>query len=190
VLESLRQYGLDEATLASFELGLSLRVAAPKIEAYYQFYGTGVRSLVEGYDEECETWVQWQGKQICSADGLEDIIRKEDHDRRYDLREGIDYSEVKELPFDHVYNPDVQAPTVILYGDIQTDSFIPFHIILKALAKEGLVRYILRYRPLPSQSNNPELVISGYGVELMLKRTDYIVIDDREVEIGSPQSIH
>jgi UDP-glucose:glycoprotein glucosyltransferase len=44
------------------------------------------------------------------------------------------------------------------------------------------VEYVLRYKP-PRGSRN-SLHLAGYGVELALKKTDYIVIDDREVETG------
>lgn len=49
------------------------------------------------------------------------------------------------------------------------------------MAKEGQVSYVVRYRPPPSASFRP-LFLAGYGVELTLKRTDYIMIDDREAE--------
>jgi UDP-glucose:glycoprotein glucosyltransferase len=93
---------------------------------------------------------------------------------------------IKELPFDHVYNPSVKEETVVLYADINTELFKTFHSTLKKLADQGMVRYILRYRLVSStQSPGKPLFVSGYGVELMLKRTDYIVIDDREVEAGT-----
>ena len=95
---------------------------------------------------------------------------------------------VKELPFDHVYNPSVDTNTAVVYADIQTDAFKSLHALLKKLAGQGTVRYILRYRPpVKASSDDKPLFVSGYGVELMLKKTDYIVIDDREVETGSPQ---
>ena len=77
----------------------------------------------------------------------------------------------------------------MLYADIQNELFREFHTTLKKLADEGIVRYILRYRPVKGHSpsrplKDKRLFVSGYGVELMLKRTDYIVIDDREVETG------
>ena len=78
---------------------------------------------------------------------------------------------------------------MVLYADIQTEAFKDFHAILKKLADEGVVRYILRYRP-PIVSKDKPLFTSGYGVELMLKRTDYIVIDDREVESGNSSLFH
>jgi UDP-glucose:glycoprotein glucosyltransferase len=96
---------------------------------------------------------------------------------------------VKELPFGHVYNPSALAEVAVLYADIQADTFNDFHSILKKLADEGIVQYILRYRPATNSATlslkDKPLFVAGYGVELMLKRTDYIVIDDREVETGN-----
>jgi len=66
-------------TLASFELGLSLHIAAPKIEAYYQFYKTGVVQIISTYREDCENWVLWRGQQICSPGDLETELRKGGH---------------------------------------------------------------------------------------------------------------
>ena len=59
--------------------------------------------------------------------------------------------------------------------------FKEFHQSLSALAKDGVVSYRVRYRP-PQQWVPRPLFLSGYGVELALKRTDYIVIDDRDAE--------
>jgi UDP-glucose:glycoprotein glucosyltransferase len=91
-----------------------------------------------------------------------------------------------------VYNPSAEAETVVLYADIQTEIFKDFHTELKNLADQGIVRYILRYRPVTGFSptrplKDKPLFVAGYGVELMLKKTDYIVIDDREVETGISQ---
>lgn len=48
-------------------------------------------------------------------------------------------------------------------------------------AREGKTSYRVRHKKAPSLHAKP-LVIPGYGVELALKRTDYIVIDDRDDE--------
>ena len=50
--------------------------------------------------------------------------------------------------------------------------------MLSSTARIGRTSYRVRYRPPPIATSTP-LVLSGYGVELALKRTDYIVIDDR-----------
>lgn len=80
------------------------------------------------------------------------------------------------LPFDRVLGIGKDA---ILYADPTHASFGPFHDVLSKAARQGDVSYRLRYRRSPGVSNTP-LPVSGYGVKLDLKRTDYIVIDDRE----------
>ena len=50
--------------------------------------------------------------------------------------------------------------------------------MLSSTARNGQTSYRIRYRPSLSHSSRP-LSINGYGIELALKRTDYIVIDDR-----------
>jgi len=57
----------DRETLSSFQFALSVRSAAPRIEAHYQFYNTSVeQSLEVEQTNECETWVSFGGKQYCS----------------------------------------------------------------------------------------------------------------------------
>jgi UDP-glucose:glycoprotein glucosyltransferase len=65
-----------------------------------------------------------------------------------------------------------------LYADITSPEFPRFHHALSSAARSGKQAYRVRYRR--PAGERPRLPISGYGVELALKRTDYIVIDDRE----------
>lgn len=51
--------------------------------------------------------------------------------------------------------------------------------MLSKTAKDGKTSYRIRHKPSNKASKLP-LVVNGYGVELQLKRTDYIVIDDRQ----------
>lgn len=57
----------EPEALASFEFALSVRSAAPRIEAHYQFYRTSVEpSLLAEQTKACEIWVSFNGKQFCS----------------------------------------------------------------------------------------------------------------------------
>lgn len=96
------------------------------------------------------------------------------------LANSSDCSDPRELPFDRVFG-DPSLPPAILYADIATPMFKEFHQSLSAMAKEGQVSYRVRYRP-PQHWTPRPVFVSGYGVELALKRTDYIVIDDRDAE--------
>jgi UDP-glucose:glycoprotein glucosyltransferase len=72
-------------------------------------------------------------------------------------------------------------PASILYADITSPTFGQFHKTLSKTARDGKTSYRIRHRKSLFPNSKP-LVIPGYGVELALKRTDYIVIDDRDDE--------
>lgn len=55
-------------------------------------------------------------------------------------------------------------------------------------ARAGKTSYRIRHRAAPGITKKP-LVINGYGVELALKRTDYIVIDDRDEDVAGPSEV-
>jgi UDP-glucose:glycoprotein glucosyltransferase len=86
----------------------------------------------------------------------------------------------RELPFDRVLG-DLSLSPAVLYADISSPTFRDFHETLSNMAKQGQISYRVRYRP-PQHWISRPLFVSGYGVELALKRTDYIVIDDRDAE--------
>jgi UDP-glucose:glycoprotein glucosyltransferase len=85
------------------------------------------------------------------------------------------------LPFDRHFGNADTIPAV-LYADITAPIFKPFHSLISTAAKNGRVSYRIRHRP--SKSPRKPLELNGFGVELALKRTDYIVIDDRKADEG------
>lgn len=87
---------------------------------------------------------------------------------------------LRQVPFDRVLGNTHGVPPSILYADINSPLFGQFHQTVSQTAKAGQTSYRLRYRPSTSGDANQPLFVNGYGVELALKRTDYIVIDDRE----------
>jgi UDP-glucose:glycoprotein glucosyltransferase len=156
--------------LSSFKFALSLHAAAPRIEAHFQYYNTSVQPrMMAAQDAACPVWVHFDDKQYCSPT-LE----------RAQQPFSIDVDEI--LPFDHVLGSNDDPPS-ILYADITHPLFAQFHSTVSQTAKEGRTSYRLRYRP-ATQGATP-LYLSGYGVELNLKRTDYIVIDDRDASEGT-----
>ncbi len=88
-----------------------------------------------------------------------------------------EFSSPQELPFDRVQG-NASAPASILYVDITSPTFGQFHQTLIRTARQGKTSYRVRHKK-PLTRKGAPLLISGYGVELALKRTDYIVIDDR-----------
>ncbi|GME40286.1 UDP-glucose:Glycoprotein Glucosyltransferase [Neofusicoccum parvum] len=159
----------DPDALSSFQLALSIHAAAPRIEAHYQFYNTSVEPSLEAeQSEECDSWVLLNKKQYCSPE-----LAKE-HGAVKDAR-GDD------LPFDRPMTQERRLVPSVLYADITSPSFRKFHKTISKTAVEGRSTYKLRHKPSKTSRHEP-LAVHGYGVELALKRTDYIVIDDRQAE--------
>lgn len=58
----------DPESLSSFKFALSIRSAAPRIQAHYQYYNTSVQPFfVAAQDAACPVWVHFEGKQYCSS---------------------------------------------------------------------------------------------------------------------------
>ena len=93
VLRTLQdQFLSDPVTLGLFELGLSLHTAAPKIEAYYQYYRSSVvPSVGENYDDGCVAWVHFDGRQFCRLEDLKSALVQSGTPQRYiEYDTGID----------------------------------------------------------------------------------------------------
>ena len=85
----------------------------------------------------------------------------------------------KPLPFDRLRGRDPSDEYNVLYADIQSSSFTKDYVKMKSDHLRQESGYGVRHRPGGSPRNG-SLPMAGYGVELALKRTDYIVIDDRD----------
>ncbi|KAM5363345.1 hypothetical protein ACJZ2D_012086 [Fusarium nematophilum] len=173
-LDLLRQDGhiTTPDALSTFKLALSLRSAAPRIEAHYQYYSTAVDpASTESEADKCQDWVLVDSNKYCSP--TLDVVADSD----------LSSKQLNVLPFDRVLGIGKEA---VLYADPTSPSFGPFHEALSKAAKHGDLSYRLRYRRSGNAPDGP-LPVSGYGVELALKRTDYIVIDDREAGQSSEQ---
>ena len=160
--------------LSSFDFALSLHSTAPRIEAHYQYYNASVEpSLGQDEEGECETWIhaQFSGERYCSPDMAGSSAQKLD-------KPSIDFHQ---LPFDRVLGDADNGRPSVLYADITSQSFRKFHKTISKTATEGKTSYRVRYKPTDALTSTP-LAIGGYGVELALKRTDYIVIDDRQAD--------
>ncbi|KAL2024740.1 hypothetical protein VTK56DRAFT_5561 [Thermocarpiscus australiensis] len=166
-VQVLRDEGhMNAEELSTFKLALSMRAAAPRIEAHYQYYATAVEPSLSGDQDGCEQWFLVDGKQYCTP--------------TLDAAHGdVKNSQQRTLPFDRRLGAGPQD--IILYADITAQSFGAYHETAMRFARDGEGSYRLRYRRSPAHPNEP-LSVSGYGVELTLKRTDYIVIDDRDTD--------
>lgn len=92
------------------------------------------------------------------------------------------------MELDHVLPLETGSDLfTILYADVYDSQFAAFRRYLDSLSNSHGLQYSIRYRPSTASEKAPNLVLAGYGVELALKSTDYIVIDDRDLGHGDDQ---
>lgn len=179
---SEKGYLSSPGSLALTKVALSLHATAPAIQAYYHYYDNAVlpaklNATAEGtapFDETCAIWAELDDRQACTVASLAGLL---------DSTSPTAVHSAHFLPFDHILRPTAagaQSPVVILYADITSASFLPFHEYLSLKVNSDGITYVLRYKP-PATKASP-VYLSGYGVELALKKTDYLVIDDRKVD--------
>jgi hypothetical protein len=94
---------------------------------------------------------------------------------------------------DHVYPLALgvvsgTVPTVILYGALGTAEFHAAHTTLAAAAAAGKVQYIVRHHHV---GDGEPLRLAGFGVELDVKKMDYVATDDTKIsDDGAPLAGH
>ncbi|KAI8362188.1 UDP-glucose:glycoprotein glucosyltransferase-domain-containing protein [Mortierella sp. GBAus27b] len=183
-LEIIKNEGfVSPQALSTLKWSLAMHTTAPWVEAHYHLYNSTIvpdRTSKQGFDPSCGVWVDWYDRQICTASELEATVAGE-------LAQYANKVDVKPttMDLDHVQSsrsdPGLFA---ILYADVYDPEFIKFRRYLDKLSKEHGLQYSIRYRPPISSVASSPLVLAGYGVELALKSTDYIVIDDRDLGHG------
>lgn len=136
----------------------------PRIQSHFQLAKDALRQA------ECKaaTFVQLGSELICNLEQLKKTLSSKD--------KSLDVT-LETYGFDHIY-PGSENNTrhAILYADIGSREFRQFHDYLSKQAIEGKIRYIARHYLVKTYKKRVRL--SGYGVELHLKSTEYKSQDD------------
>ncbi|XP_065333723.1 UDP-glucose:glycoprotein glucosyltransferase isoform X1 [Cloeon dipterum] len=151
------------------KLALSMRVYSPRIEMYSQI--ARERGLE---DSKCVAAVDLHGTLLCDPS---EIIPK--------LNAVIEGENPVLYKIDHHFSSKSisQRATAVLYAELGTEQFQTFHKVLKEAASRHNVDYVLRHYIVPSKRQDAgKILLSGYGVELQIKSTEYKVQDDSQVK--------
>ncbi|XP_055601750.1 UDP-glucose:glycoprotein glucosyltransferase [Uranotaenia lowii] len=145
------------------KLSLSLHSFSTKVQAHLQV----AHEILKQGDCDSTAFVSIGGKLACDVDELYSVLKSIDADPK----------NVETFSLDHVFpGSENNSLTAILYAEIGTKEFKVFNDILKTEAETGNIRYVLRH--FVKQSQSSKLRLSGYGVELHLKSTEYKSQDD------------
>ncbi|KAK6902778.1 hypothetical protein I203_108037 [Kwoniella mangroviensis CBS 8507] len=189
LLESMKNlissYSLLSGSESTFDLVLALHTAVPKIQAQFSWYESAIRPKERQLGVEAckeDGWVEWRGKGFC---GVEELKR----DVEMSIEEGLHHldSQADTLPFDHISSPtstsSLSSSAVLYFKPHSQNSANLLNYLSYHESQYPNFHYIVRYlRPTSPLSENEmqrKTPLSGWGVEMALKKMDYLVVDDR-----------
>lgn len=159
---SLASKHISPLQLNLLKLTLSLRAFSPAVQTHQQI------AQEIPISKECPAFIDVKGHMTCDPKKLDSLLAGKGPSSTV-------------YQFDHVYpGASGDKPVVILYAELGTPQFVEFHRTLKEKAEQKEIQYVLRhFIQDPSQK---KLRLSGYGVELAIKSTEYKAKDDTKVE--------
>ncbi|XP_043926163.1 UDP-glucose:glycoprotein glucosyltransferase 1 [Protopterus annectens] len=163
IMKRASQY-LSDLQQNLLKFALSLRTYSSTVQTFQQIAAS------EPPPEGCKAFYTVHGKKSCSSGSLENLLKTAAERSNPYLFKG-----------DHRYpvlNKD--TPTVILYAEMGTEEFAHFHQLFSSKANNGLISYVFRHY-ISNPSKN-KVYLSGYGVELAIKSTEYKAKDDTQVK--------
>ncbi|KAK9537662.1 hypothetical protein VZT92_005260 [Zoarces viviparus] len=164
VLKKAGQF-LTDLQVNLLKFALALRSYSPAVQASQQIASD------EPPPEACPAFVSIHGQRSCSTKDIKKLLKAAAGRPKPYLHKN-----------DHTY-PGVNksdVPVVILYAEIGTKKFTSFHKVLSGKAGEGTLVYVLRH--FVAVPKPQKMLLSGYGVELAIKSTEYKAVDDTKVK--------
>ncbi|XP_043227369.1 UDP-glucose:glycoprotein glucosyltransferase 1-like isoform X2 [Amphibalanus amphitrite] len=154
---------LSASELGLLRFSLSLRRHSPRVALWQR-----LAADLEPPADCASTFVQLGDRLLCSAGELAEAAAAET-------------AGPETFSVDHRYGEQPAGrAAAVLYGRLGTESLCKLHTELKQLADERKVDYVLR--PYSGASEGGSKVrLSGYGVELAIKSTEYKAQDDTKV---------
>ncbi|XP_055253991.1 UDP-glucose:glycoprotein glucosyltransferase 1 [Moschus berezovskii] len=143
---------------------LSLRSYSATIQAFQQI------AADEPPPEGCNSFFSVHGKKTCDFNTLETLLLTASERPKPLLFKG-----------DHRYpSSNPESSVVIFYSEIGSEEFYNFHQQLISKSNAGKINYIFRHYV--SNPRKEPVYLSGYGVELAIKSTEYKAKDDTQVK--------
>ncbi|KAF4025781.1 hypothetical protein G4228_017857 [Cervus hanglu yarkandensis] len=163
ILKKAGQF-LDNLHINLLKFAFSIRAYSPTIQMFQQI------AADEPPPDGCAAFVVIHKKHTCKINEIKKLLKKATSRPRPYLFKG-----------DHKFPTDKEnLPVIILYAEVGTRAFRKFHTVLSEKAQNGEILYVLRhYIQKPSSQ---KMYLSGYGVELAIKSTEYKALDDTQVK--------
>uniref|UniRef100_A0A8C6QU58 UDP-glucose:glycoprotein glucosyltransferase 1 n=1 Tax=Nannospalax galili TaxID=1026970 RepID=A0A8C6QU58_NANGA len=163
ILKKAGQF-LDNLHINLLKFAFSIRAYSPTVQMFQQI------AADEPPPEGCNAFVIIHKKCTCKINEIKRLLKK---------------ATSRPSPYlferDHkLSTKNENLPVIILYAEIGTRAFAEFHRVLFEKAQNGKILYVLRhYIQKPSSR---KIYLSGYGVELAIKNTEYKALDDIQIK--------
>ncbi|KAG8190170.1 hypothetical protein JTE90_008702 [Oedothorax gibbosus] len=152
---------LSASKIALLKFSLALRAYSPAIEMFHQI------AYDQTFPASCKAVADVGGSYACDPVNLRNLLSSSQSNA------SVLYQ------VDHVYPSAAQTVNVILYGEIGTASFNDLNQVLKDKANKNEITYAIRHYV--SKRRKQKVRLSGYGVELAVKSTEYKAQDDTKI---------
>uniref|UniRef100_A0A8C2U9X1 UDP-glucose glycoprotein glucosyltransferase 2 n=1 Tax=Coturnix japonica TaxID=93934 RepID=A0A8C2U9X1_COTJA len=164
ILKKAGQF-LSNFQINLLKFALSIRAYSPTVQMFQQI------AADEPPPEGCSAFVVIHEKHTCKTNEIKKLLKKANKRPRPYLFKG-----------DHKY-PTLKedGPVVVLYAEMGTKDFVKFHKILSEKAQKEEIVYVLRHYV--QKPHSRKMYLSGYGVELAIKSTEYKAVDDTQVKV-------
>nr|XP_014348824.1 PREDICTED: UDP-glucose:glycoprotein glucosyltransferase 2 [Latimeria chalumnae] len=163
ILKKAGQF-LTDLQISLLKFALSIKAYSPTIQMFQQI------AADEPPPAGCSAFLVIHGEYTCSTKEIKKLLKKAvDRPKPYLYKE------------DHMFPIiNLDAPVVVLYAELGSKDFAVFHKTLSEKALKAEIVYVLRHYIQKPSSRKTHL--SGYGVELAIKSTEYKAVDDTLVE--------
>uniref|UniRef100_A0A8R1DR12 UDP-glucose:glycoprotein glucosyltransferase n=1 Tax=Caenorhabditis japonica TaxID=281687 RepID=A0A8R1DR12_CAEJA len=160
---------LPHSEMGLLRLSLSMRAMSPRVEMHRR-----LGSLLK--PDNCDDFFVFEGQSGCNLDELDTSTKTR-----------ID-EEVFE--FDHIYPVGSTAlKTIVIYGELGSYQLKLLVEKARELAdSKNDLRFVLRHS-IPNDSLQSLVSLSGYGVELAMKNTEYKAVDAQNND-NEPENLH
>uniref|UniRef100_A0A8C0IH10 UDP-glucose ceramide glucosyltransferase-like 1 n=1 Tax=Bubo bubo TaxID=30461 RepID=A0A8C0IH10_BUBBB len=163
ILKKAGQF-LSNLQINLLKFALAIRAYSPTVQMFQQI------AADEPPPEGCGAFVVIHEKHTCKTNEIKKLLKKATKRPRPYLFKG-----------DHKF-PALKedGPVVVLYAEMGTKDFVKFHKILLEKAQKEEIVYVLRHYV--QKPSSRKMYLSGYGVELAIKSTEYKAVDDTQVK--------
>lgn len=177
----------SDSKVSVLKFALGLRSYSPTVAMFQQMSV----DILEQHPElkECETFVE-----LSTAEDLEKTATFSRYNCKIEQLDAslsalLERKEATPLSSSLLYSVDHHFPSgskakvgnIILYGQIGTDSFHKIHAhLVRFIQQHAQFNYVVRHY-LRTQAQVKPVALSGYGVELAIKSTEYKQQDDTKV---------